>query len=358
MEVNVAYYTEDHLHPESGLDRVLQGLIDRVSVLRYLEPCLPRRMPPWLMRRLAPPLGKHPRMSFYEPSALRLEYAVMRHLVTAPGQVVHMFQGDPHFNYTAWLRHWPRRRRGALVVSFFQPPGMFERVWRFKRKRVRLGAIDEIVVVSTPQLEYFRDLVGDDKVTLVPLGTNRRVFNPPATRPVREDVRCIMVGDWLRDSVLLRQAIERVTAASDRVSFSVLSTPRFLERLGHPPRTTTAHGVTGHALVAAYHDADLFVHPVTDASGNTALLEAMSCGLPVVATDVGGVRDYTDATCAELVSPDDPDAMADSILRLASDPERRERMGASAEQRTRTLDWPYMAANLVPVYRRALERRR
>jgi glycosyltransferase involved in cell wall biosynthesis len=353
VDVSVAYYRDTHIHPESGLDRALAGLEERVT-LRYLEPCLPRAMPYWVTRRLAPPFGQHSRMPFYEPSALPLEYGVMRKLVTSPGDVVHMFTGEPHFNYTAWVRHWPRR--GALVVSFHQPPEKFEEVWRFKRKRARLDAIDAIIVSSTPQLEYFRAMVGD-RVTRVPLGTNRRVFNPPAERPERDEVRCISVGGWLRDAALLRRTIERVARETDRVSFTVLAPRDYLESVGEPPRTRLASDVTGGDLVTAYHEADVFIHPARLSTASTAMLEAMSCGLPVVVPDVGGVREYADESCAEIVPPSDSDAMAESILRLAADPERRRRMGARSDERTRALDWPYIAHEWVQVYQRALASR-
>jgi glycosyltransferase involved in cell wall biosynthesis len=359
MYVNVAYYRETHIHLESGIARVLPWLFDLVPVLRYLEPCLPRQMPYRMMRTLAPPLGEHRCMSYYEPSALPLEYAVSRHLVTAPGELVHMFQGDAHFNYTAWLRHLPRRRRGALVVTFHQPPERFEQIWGFRRKRARLSAIDQIVVTSTPSLEYFSDLVGENRVALVPLGANRRVFNPPSRNGAgREgELRCLMVGSHLRDSALLRGTIERVCSKNERASFTVVSSQDFLDRLGEPPRTAKLHGISDDELIAAYHAADLFLHPVKDAAANTALIEAMSCGLPTVASDVGGVRDYADNSCAELVKPGDPDAMADAILRLAADPDRRHRLGAGADARSRAIDWSQVADQLVQVYGRALARR-
>jgi glycosyltransferase involved in cell wall biosynthesis len=356
MEVNLAYYREIHLHAESGQERVMQALIDLVGTVRYLDPCLPRRLPYRLIDRLAPPLGEHRRMSFYEPASLPLEYAVMRRLVTAPGQVVHMLQGEPHFNYTAWLRHWPRRR-GALVVTFQQPPERFEEVWRFRNKRARLAAIDHIVVTSTPQLEYFRELVGE-RVTKVPLGANRWAFMPPRLeRPARHEVRCLAVGSHLRDPELLRRAIGLVTERDDNVSFTVISSREFLAELGSPPRTTRLEGLSDEVLMAAYHDADLFVHPVAHAAGNTALLEAMSCGLPVVAPDVGGVRDYVDESCAEIVAPGDPRAMAEAILRLAGDRARRLGMGESAERRSAARDWQHVADELVAVYAKALARR-
>jgi glycosyltransferase involved in cell wall biosynthesis len=243
-------------------------------------------------------------------------------------------------------------------VTFHQPPEHFEEVWRFRNKRARLRAIDHVVVTSTPQLDYFREFV-DERVTLVTLGANRWAFKPPRVeRPARHEVRCLAVGSHLRDPRLLREAIERATAWNDNLSFTVVSSREFLAELDSPPRTTLLHDVPDDALMAAYHDADLFVHPVAQAAGNTALLEAMSCGLPAVVSDVGGVRDYVDEDCAEIVPPADARAMGDAIVRLAGDHGRRIAMGASAERRSAGRDWPHVADELVAVYAKALARRR
>jgi glycosyltransferase involved in cell wall biosynthesis len=355
MIVNIAYYREVHIDQASGHDRVMAGLADHATV-RVLEPCLPKRAPRWLVRRLGPPLGEHPHVQFYEPSALRLEYAAMRRLVASPDEVVHVLQGDSHYNYTAWARLIPRRRRGTYITTFHLPPESFEEMWRFRRKKLRLDAIDGMTVLSREQLEYFRPLVGE-RVRFVPYGVNRRVFNPPERRPERDEVRVISTGAWLRDPVLLRDTIERATAEDDRISFTVLAPADYLDKLGTPPRTTLGSGVYGADLVRAYHDADVFLHPARLSSGSTAMLEAMACGLPVAVPDVGGVRDYVDEASAEIVAPNDPVALADGVLRLAADPDRRRRMGAMAEEQSRTHDWAYIAWEYLVTYREALARR-
>jgi glycosyltransferase involved in cell wall biosynthesis len=355
MRVNLAYYTDTRIDFASGHQQVTQGLIDRMDEVAYLEPCLPRAMPEWLIDRLGPPLGTHPRMPFYERSALPLEYGVMRKLVTAPGEVVHMFRGETHFNHSAWLRFWPRR--GLLVVRFTQPPEKFEEVWRFRRKRARLRAIDWITVQSSPGIAQFREL-GVENVSVVPVPVNRLVFNPPpGGRALRDEVRCITVGSWLRDPLLLRGAIERVRARTDRVTFTVLSPPAFLEAVGDLPGVTLGNGLHGDDLVAAYHDADIFVHPAALFSASTALNEGMACGLPVVVPDVGGVRDYVDDDCGEIVPPDDPDAMAEAILRLADDPGLRARAGAQSDRRAAEIDFPLIADQYVQIYERLLAER-
>ncbi|MGE0229526.1 MAG: glycosyltransferase [Dehalococcoidia bacterium] len=66
----------------------------------------------------------------------------------------------------------------------------------------------------------------------------------------------------------------------------------------------------------------------------TVILEAMACGIPVVATDVGAVREVVeDGATGFVVPPLDPDATARATLRLLDDPVLRRRMGDLARQR-------------------------
>jgi len=67
---------------------------------------------------------------------------------------------------------------------------------------------------------------------------------------------------------------------------------------------------------------------------SNAALEAMACGLPVVTTDCGGMREaVTDGIEGFVVPVRDPEAMAEALLRLWKDPELRRRMGEAARER-------------------------
>lgn len=99
----------------------------------------------------------------------------------------------------------------------------------------------------------------------------------------------------------------------------------------------------------------VFVLPSTSEGLPIALLEAMACGLPIVATEVGGVPDVlADGRDALLVEPGDAAALAAAIARLAGDAALRERLGEAARERAQRLNTEEVTGRLAALYERLL----
>jgi glycosyltransferase involved in cell wall biosynthesis len=97
---------------------------------------------------------------------------------------------------------------------------------------------------------------------------------------------------------------------------------------------------TREEVIAAIGDADLLVAPSVVASDGKregipiVLMEAMSCGLPVVASRLSGIPELVDHEVEGLlVPPGDASALADAIQRLQGDPRLRARLGTAARLR-------------------------
>jgi glycosyltransferase involved in cell wall biosynthesis len=92
------------------------------------------------------------------------------------------------------------------------------------------------------------------------------------------------------------------------------------------------------SLFGLYQWADIVVVPLTEnqhASGITVIEEAIVLGKPVIATDVGGLRDYFDGVCVQYIPVGDPAAMRQAIVTLASDRAGSEAMVVRAQARMR-----------------------
>lgn len=98
---------------------------------------------------------------------------------------------------------------------------------------------------------------------------------------------------------------------------------------------------------------DVFVLPSFAEGTPNSIMEAMSHGLPVIASDVGGIADMIGDDAGLLVPPGDVNALAMAMSRLASDPALREQMGKSAKDRYQELFSP---AAVVPLLLDTYER--
>jgi N-acetyl-alpha-D-glucosaminyl L-malate synthase BshA len=99
---------------------------------------------------------------------------------------------------------------------------------------------------------------------------------------------------------------------------------------------------------------DVFLLPSIQESFGLAALEAMACGVPVVASSVGGLPELIeDGVTGFVCAPDDVDGMAESAIALLTDPDLHARIAANGAHTARTR---YCADRVVPAYEAAYQR--
>ena len=133
------------------------------------------------------------------------------------------------------------------------------------------------------------------------------------------------------DELSLRQLAAGL-GISDRVFFS-----------GTPERET---------LAKRYRESDIFVLPAREEAAGDVLVQALASGLPIVATNVGGIPEMVEhGENGLLVATRDPAALASAIRHLVDQPELRARMGrqnrANAEAR---LSWERIVIRYLSIY--------
>ena len=115
-------------------------------------------------------------------------------------------------------------------------------------------------------------------------------------------------------------------------------------------------GWRGHGdLAAGFNCADVFVAPSVDEPFGQVYLEAMSCGLPVIATDSGGPTSFVNTDPAQLngwrVTPDSESALAEATVESVSETSTRLQRGRQARQMIeREFDWRHIAEHIERIY--------
>jgi glycosyltransferase involved in cell wall biosynthesis len=170
-------------------------------------------------------------------------------------------------------------------------------------------------------------------------GVNLSLFTPRTFRPMRSELRLLCVGRLhpskapevaLDTLAVLRQrgvpATLTFVGEASETGFQALLRQRTLA-LGLEPLVTWAGKLPREQLPALYreHDVLLFLSRLEHEGQGLTYLEAMACGLPVVAWPSGGAREFLERhNAARLVPACSGEAFADAISGLCGDPASQE----------------------------------
>lgn len=141
----------------------------------------------------------------------------------------------------------------------------------------------------------------------------------------------VFVGrDWERKGgPTLLAAFEKVRQLRPNAELVIVG-PEFDTSL---PGVRTTGLVTVEEVASHLRQAAVFCMPTHHDKFSLAVIEAMACGLPVVATDFGALPELVpDGEAGFLVTPGDSQALAARLVQLLESPARREKMGARARQ--------------------------
>ncbi len=276
--------------------------------------------------------------------------------------------------------HWPvplalwgwaarRARRAAVILTFYG----IELRWVKRSLRFLTGFVrwacrraDRVVAISSETAREIRELV-DVPVAVIPYTTPF----PGNTAP-----RALIAGEEKRLAILfvgrlvelkgLAYLIDAARLLQGRVSARIVAIgigPE-RERLEALAKTRNVdvdfrNKVPDAELHQAFLTSDVLVLPsIIDARGDTeglgvALLDAMSYGIPAIASRVGGIPDIIeDGVSGLLVPPADARALANAIERVARDPAYAKRLADAGRERLRThFSWDVITRQWDAVYR-------
>jgi glycosyltransferase involved in cell wall biosynthesis len=282
------------------------------------------------------------RMPWYKLSDLNAEIEGFAACLGGRHDIVHFLDGEhaPQF-LPAWLGRARRRRAVRLVATYHQPPGLLGDMVNPDVVR----SLDRVLLVSPSQRGFFERHLPPERVHVLLHGVDADFFRPAAPPDGTGSLRCITVGNWLRDW----QIVGEVASRMPEMGFDLVTgRTTGLEVLAN---VRIHKGLDDDALAALYRRADILFLPLLEATANNALIEGMASGLPVLATDLSSVRAYLPDGGAILVPPGSADGFVAALERLRDAKKERARLGAAARARAEALAWPSHIAAYEAFYR-------
>ena len=115
---------------------------------------------------------------------------------------------------------------------------------------------------------------------------------------------------------------------------------------------------TGPDLARALASADVLLNPSTTEAFGNVTLEAMACGLPVVAAQASGTSNLVrDGWTGRLVDGSAPEEFADALAAYSEDPELRRRDGEAGLALAKRMDWDTINSAVIRAYKHAIVKR-
>jgi glycosyltransferase involved in cell wall biosynthesis len=199
--------------------------------------------------------------------------------------------------------------------------------------------LDAVILVSESQRSFFNSLLPAERVFVVPHGIDTSYFAPGVGE--RYPNKVVTVGTHLRDFNALGHAMKLVWEQNPDTHFVAIGVDdaRTLRAVvKNDARLEIVGNISEDSPRQHYQSASIALFALEDATANNAVLEAMACGLPVVATDV------------ILCPPGDAQSLATGVSRLLTDKENARRMSMAARRRALDYDNEIVAIQIRQIY--------
>jgi glycosyltransferase involved in cell wall biosynthesis len=243
----------------------------------------------------------------------------------------------------AWWRRIP-------LVAVEHTPNAVKTRSEWAASRLTMLLADRVVLLTPEYREELAKAHGrlfwPAKVAIVPNGIDTDRFYPGAGQFA--GTTTIRLGMAARFSFSKRQdllvaALHRLVDRRPDIEWR-LALAGDGDRLAAVQRLAADHRLAGAVRFAGLlpesavadwlRELDIYVHASEGETLSTSLLQAMATGLPIVASDVPGIRNLLTGKgeTVGILSPNDPDAFADAVIRLIDDPSRRRALGKWARE--------------------------
>lgn len=232
--------------------------------------------------------------------------------------------------------------------------------WVFRRA---VKAATRVLAVSRESARMAERCFGRDDILVVP---NSAPPLPPGARPLEPgagaEARVLYLGGFhnpVKGGETMLAAVRQLAPELSQATFALAGPgdpPAELGALESQQQNVEWLGwLDEEAKQRELARSAVFVLSSTSEGLPVALLEAMSWGRAVVATEVGGVPDVvSDGKEAVLAPPGDAGALAQAIRSLLEDPQRCRRLGAAARERAASINDEEVCGRLDALYREVL----
>jgi glycosyltransferase involved in cell wall biosynthesis len=243
--------------------------------------------------------------------------------------------------------------RVPLIIKTYGSDVNLHARYRFRAAQMRwaMNLADAVICVSEALKQRLVEIgVSESKIRVIPTGVDDELFSPMTKHEACGRIGCdvdrhfvLYVGNLLKTKGIHELFEAFASLAKERADVDLVvigdgpETPwlsRQIRAAGLEGRVQLKGRIAHDALNPWFNAADLLCLPSYGEGLPNVVLEAMTCGIPVVATRVGGIPEIVTEETGELVAPCSSDALAGGIRRCLAQEWDREVIREKAQRFT------------------------
>ena len=225
--------------------------------------------------------------------------------------------------------------------------------------------LKNIICVSQPSKEdvISEFKVDEKKITVIPNGIDIEIFKPSS---IKKSLSYRIVTTASADIPLkglrhLILALPRVIRQFPLTSLTVIgkspeksNLDKLIDDLDLEDKITFRSGISEKEIVKTYHDSDIAVIPSLYEGFGFGAGEAMACGVPLISTDSGGLKQVI-GDAALKIKPGSVNEIEEGIFKLFTDEKLRQKLAEKGRERMEEFfDWKIAASTYIEVFKKII----
>jgi glycosyltransferase involved in cell wall biosynthesis len=220
-----------------------------------------------------------------------------------------------------------------------------------------LNRLDSVVILYKEEVNKFSKYINKDKIHIIKHGVDVDFFKPGEINKINKN-KVLFVGHYLRNFEMLLQVYRIIIEEiSSDIEFHFIIPGQFRDRIPVIKELSAKNNIyfyeklSDEELLEHYQTSYVLLMPMEDSGANTAIVQAIATGLPIITTDIGGIRSYGGGDIFPVIPNNNSVEMAELFKNYYCNASYREEI--SKKQRSyalMNLEWNSIAKDHLSLY--------
>jgi glycosyltransferase involved in cell wall biosynthesis len=227
---------------------------------------------------------------------------------------------------------------------------------------ILLSKLDSAIILYEEEVTDFAKYIPANMINVIKHGVDIDFFKPIKNVTIQKN-KILFVGHFLRNFEMfyeVYQLLEMKFNNELEYHFIIPTShrhPAAVKKIIDLPNTFFHEGLSDEELLEFYQNSYLLMMPMDDCGANTAIIQALSAGLPIITTDVGGIRSYGGNEIFPVVPNNASAEMANLFEKYYTNPHFRNLVAAKERQfALEQLDWNLISEKHMNVYQKLIKK--